>query len=214
MWTPARIPSRCRCGSTPSPEKPSKTSPAPPSPSRASPAGRTTLGRSCPNGSSCWWPAFSYDAIGLAVRSAAADGRVRAILLDFDSPGGEVAGMHACAQAIRAAGTAKPVWSHANSCAASAAYLLAAAAARVLIARSGLVGSIGAVAVHVDRSQQDQQLGLAWTAVASGARKVDGWDHKPLSADAEAALQALVDRARDQFAAAVAEYRNLDPAAL
>ncbi|WP_196302053.1 S49 family peptidase, partial [Ralstonia solanacearum] len=44
----------------------------------------------------------------------------------------------------------KPVWAVANDMAFSAAYALASAASRLFVSRTGGVGSIGVIAMHVD----------------------------------------------------------------
>jgi ClpP class serine protease len=139
----------------------------------------------------------TYEGLGASLQSALSDYRVRAILLDVDSPGGQVDGMLDLADEILAARTKIPVWSVANSVAASAAYALAASAEKLYLPRLGQVGSIGAVMIHIDQSAQDQARGLKYSAVFSGTRKMDGWDHAALSSEARAAFQGRVDHCRD-----------------
>lgn len=151
----------------------------------------------------CGWT--TYEGLSATFDAMLVDYRVRAILLDVESPGGEVNGMLDIADEIAAANAVKPVWAVANSFAASAAYLVAASAGRLFVPRLASVGSIGTVAVHVDQSGADQADGLKYTAIYSGARKMDGWDHAPLDSAARDVFQARVDYARDQFVAAVAK---------
>jgi len=54
--------------------------------------------------------------------------------------------------------------------------------------------------MHVDQSRLDAASGLKYTAIYSGSRKIDGWAHAPLSAEAEKAAQDSVDHVRDVFA--------------
>lgn len=156
-----------------------------------------------------WCGFCSYDGLKATILEAARDERVKAILLDVDSPGGEAAGMLDVADAVRAAAAIKPVWAHANPLAASAAYGIAAGAQRLCLPRLGAVGSIGVVAIHVDQSGADAEYGLKFTALYSGARKVDGWGHAPLSREAKARFQEQLDEARLKFATAVGELRGL-----
>ncbi|WP_430436856.1 S49 family peptidase [Oceanibaculum nanhaiense] len=151
----------------------------------------------------------SYDAIIAMVKDAAAKDGVKGILLDIESPGGVVSGMLDCVDAIRAVARTKPVWASANSYAASAAYALATGASRISLPRLGMVGSVGAVTVHIDQSVQDKLLGLKFTAIYGGARKIDGWGHAPLPENVRAGFQARVDAARERFAASVAEGRSI-----
>lgn len=149
----------------------------------------------------CGWT--TYEGLLACFAAMLADYRVRAILLDIDSPGGEAAGMLDVADAILAARSEKPVWAVANSYAASAGYGIAGSAECLFVPRLGKVGSIGAVMVHLDESAYDTATGSAFTAVYSGARKVDGWDHAPLSEPARAVWQASVDHCRAEFAALI-----------
>lgn len=146
----------------------------------------------------CGWT--TYEGLIAVCDAMANDYRVNGVLLDVESPGGEVSGMLDAADAIIQLNQLKPVWAVANSYAYSAAYALAGSAERLIVPRMADVGSIGAVAVHVDESAADEADGLKYTAVYSGARKIDGWGHAPLSEDARAIMQERVDYARQGFA--------------
>ena len=153
----------------------------------------------------------AYGDIGDAVAAAMDDTSVRGVILDIDSPGGEVGGLFDLVErieAIRNAG-AKPLWAVANESALSAAYAIASAADRIYVTRTGEAGSIGVVAVHVDESGADAKAGLAWTFVFAGDQKIDGNAHEPLSERARATIQADVDRLYSEFCALVAANRGL-----
>jgi signal peptide peptidase SppA len=153
----------------------------------------------------------SYGEIADAIATAMDDATVRGVILDVDSPGGEVGGLFDLVeliQATRGAGT-KPFWAVANECALSAAYAIASTADRLYVTRTGEVGSIGVVAVHVDESGADAKAGLAWTFVFAGERKVDGNAHEPLSERARATIQADVERLYAEFCGLVAANRGL-----
>jgi capsid assembly protease len=99
----------------------------------------------------------SYADVGDAIAGAMLDPTVRGVILDVDSAGGEVGGLFDLAELIGAikADAAKPLWAVANESALSAAYAIASAADRLYLTRTGEVGSIGVVAVHVDESGAD-----------------------------------------------------------
>ena len=151
----------------------------------------------------------SYSAISAQLAQAVRDPAVNAILLDIDSPGGEAGGAFDLADQIVAARQIKPIWAVANDDAFSAAYAIASAATRVYVTRTGGVGSVGVIALHVDQSQRDAMNGLRYTAVYAGDRKNDMSPHAPLSTDAAQALQAEVDRLYGLFVSTVAVNRNL-----
>lgn len=152
----------------------------------------------------------SYTSIAAQLDAALASPEVAAILLDVDSPGGESGGVFDLADRIRAGVQVKPVWAVANDMAFSAAYALASAASRVFVARTGGVGSIGVIAMHIDQSVKDAKDGVRYSAVFAGERKNDLNPHEPISDEAHAVLKAEVDRVYDLFVETVARHRGLD----
>jgi signal peptide peptidase SppA len=151
----------------------------------------------------------SYGEIQALLAAAISDPSVRGILLDIDSPGGETGGVFELAEFVRKATSIKPIWAIANDSAFSAAYAIACAASRVIITRTGGVGSIGVIALHVDQSVADSKNGLRYTAITAGAHKSDYSPHEPLSSEAQARLQAEVNRLYDLFVTHVAAMRNV-----
>jgi signal peptide peptidase SppA len=139
---------------------------------------------------------------------AVADSSIDAVVLDVDSPGGEVFGVQEAWDAIRAASKVKPVVAVANAIAASAAYYLASAADELLVTPSGMVGSIGVYALHVDVSKALEEIGEKWTFVSAGKYKVEGNPTEPLGDEARGAMQGDVDRYYSDFVQAVARGRK------
>ncbi|MDK9720398.1 MAG: S49 family peptidase [Rhodospirillales bacterium] len=158
----------------------------------------------------------SYSEIGDVIESAATDPRVRGLLLDIDSPGGEVGGLFDLVDRIVSVSeqTGKPVWAVANEAALSAAYAIACAADVLIVTQTGEAGSIGVVAVHVDESNADRQAGMNWTFIQAGDKKTDGNPHAPLSSEARADIQADVDGLYERFVSLVAKRRELSPVAV
>ncbi len=156
----------------------------------------------------------SYGDIQREVEGASQDPAVKAILLDFDSPGGEVAGAFDAADAIYAARSAKPVIAVADNEALSGAYLLASGADRVYVSRTSALGSIGVMVTHLDMTGNDEKLGFKYTIVHAGARKADFHPHMPLSEEARKVLEAEVDRTYSMLVAAVARNRGLSEATI
>ncbi|WHZ12174.1 MAG: Phage head, head-tail preconnector protease C / Phage head, scaffolding domain Nu3 [Burkholderiaceae bacterium] len=152
----------------------------------------------------------SYAGLTAQLDAALGNPAVLAILLDIDSPGGESGGVFDLADRIRAASQIKPVWAVANDMAFSAAYALASAASRVFVSRTGGVGSIGVIAMHVDQSEKDAQDGIHYTAVFAGDRKNDLNPHAPISSEAHAFLKAEVNRIYGLFVETVARHRGIE----
>jgi signal peptide peptidase SppA len=157
---------------------------------------------------------IGYNRLERQLATAIEDPSARAILLEVDSPGGEANGCFDLAAKIIAARKAKPIWAHANEQAFSAAYAIACAAERLVAPPTGLVGSIGVIALHVDQSKRDMTQGYSYTAVYAGERKNDFTSHEPLSDAAHAILQAEVDRLYGIFVSHVARARGIDERAV
>jgi signal peptide peptidase SppA len=150
----------------------------------------------------------TYQGIAAQLRGALADPAVTAILLNVDSPGGEVIGCQELAADILAARDVKPVSAIVSGMAASAAYWIASQAGDVWALPSSLVGSIGVYSMHVDYSAALEKEGIKVTYIQAGKYKTEGnWD-EPLSADALAHEQELVDSFYDDFVRAIAAGRK------
>ena len=152
----------------------------------------------------------SYAEIAGMVDAAIADPSVEGIVLDIDSPGGEAGGVFELGERIRAADGVKPVWAIASDTAFSAAYAIGCAASRLLVSRTGGVGSIGVIAMHVDQTARDAQQGYRYTPITAGDHKNDFSPHEKLGPEAHARLQAEVDRLYGLFVDHVAAMRRLD----
>ena len=151
----------------------------------------------------------SYPELAARIAAAMADPAIRAVLLEVDSPGGELGGLFDLVETIRELKTTsgKPLWAVASENALSAAYAIASTADRLWVTRTGEIGSIGVVAAHLDESGADAQAGHRWSFVHAGARKVDGNPHEPLSDRARAEIQADVDDLYEQLVTLVARNR-------
>ena len=152
----------------------------------------------------------SYAEIAGMVDAALADASVEGIVLDIDSPGGEAGGVFELGDRIRAADAVKPVWAVAADSAFSAAYAIGCSASRLMVSRTGGVGSIGVIAMHVDQTARDAQQGYRYTPITAGDHKNDFSPHEKLGPEAHARLQAEVDRLYSMFVDHVAAMRKLD----
>ena len=149
----------------------------------------------------------SYEGIAAQIEAAADDPAVRGLALEIDSFGGEVAGVFDLADRIRAIRGSKPVWAFVAEHAFSAGYALASQADRILLPRTGALGSIGVVVLHADMSGQLDQVGVRVTLVHSGQHKVDGNPYQPLPEAVRGDIQREIDVLRFLFAETVAAGR-------
>jgi signal peptide peptidase SppA len=157
----------------------------------------------------------SYEGFKHQLAAAVADPRVRSVLLDIESPGGEAVGALEAAEAVRNARAVKPVVAVVNGMAASAAYAIASGASRIVTTPSGVSGSIGVVLLHADYSRFLDKSGVTPTLIFAGAHKVDGNPFEPLPDGVREDLKREVDQFYDLFVATVSAGRKgMSPAAI
>lgn len=145
----------------------------------------------------------SYEGITEQLKKADKDTDVRGIVLDIDSPGGEAAGTFEVAALIRDIRQRKRVVAVVNDMACSAAYAIASGAHEIHVTQTGIVGSIGVVLVHFDRSGELEKAGIKPTIIHAGARKADGNPFGALPKAVKERLQVEVERMRELFIEAV-----------
>lgn len=156
-----------------------------------------------------WCGMTGYDGISYKLLEAAADPDALGIMVNVDSPGGMVDGCAACGDVIARVRKIKPVWASLSDNAYSAAYWLASQCDRILMPRTGGVGSVGVVTLHADHSRSLDAEGVTVTVIHAGAHKADGHPFAPLDKDVLASITAELEALRLQFSAAVAAGRGM-----
>lgn len=151
----------------------------------------------------------SYDQIRTDFNNALEDPSAETILLDIDSHGGEVAGLFDLVDEMYSARGTKPIVAMVNDSGYSAAYALASTADKIYLSRTAGVGSIGVMMIHADYSDKDKQAGIKYTTIQAGARKADFSPHAPLSREAHAIAQDLVNSVYSVFVSTVARNNGL-----
>lgn len=152
-----------------------------------------------------------YDAIAARFEEAMCDPDVTTVVMVIDSPGGDVAGLFeavARMQAVKASQN-KRVLAYADEMIASAAYAIATVADEIFLPRSGQVGSVGVMGIHVDETGAAEKAGLKFTVFRSGPRKAEGNPIEPLTDVASEAIQERIDTLAEQFFELVAESRGM-----
>jgi ClpP class serine protease len=149
----------------------------------------------------------SYEGVQTLVTLARARDDVLGVVFEVDSFGGEVSGAYDTAGMIADLSADKPTIAILTDYAYSAGYLLASAARQIIIPESGGAGSIGVVSVHTDYSQAFEQDGLRMTILSAGEHKAEGNPFQPLPQNVADRWTAELERLREQFAQAVADFR-------
>lgn len=150
-----------------------------------------------------------YDDIRAALVAAVSNSDVKAILLDVSSGGGQVSGVDDTAQLISRVNNVKPVVTYTGSTMGSAALWLGASANHTVAGKTAIVGSLGVIMVHLDRSRQLADAGIKPTIIRAGTEKALATPYEPLSEKAQAGLQSQADVLYGVFLNHVASSRGV-----
>jgi len=128
---------------------------------------------------------------------------VSAIVLNVDSPGGEVAGINEFAQMIFEARGKKRVIAYVDGYAASAAYWIASAADEIVTDSTGILGSIGVVSTVGDPSKRTAR-DIEFVSSQSPKKRPN-----PTTESGKTQIQAMVDALAEVFVETVARNRGV-----
>lgn len=152
-----------------------------------------------------------YDGIIQRARLAFDDPEVKGVMLDNDTPGGEVAGCFDTSRTLRkmADAAGKPLWALCYDMNCSAGMALASSAHRRLITQTGIAGSVGVVMAHQDLSKRLEKNGVKVTLIHSGSHKIDGNPYAALPKTVLEQFQQNSDQLRNEFAQIISDHMGL-----
>jgi protease-4 len=139
--------------------------------------------------------------------------RIRAVLLEIDSPGGGATASEALHVAVKRVAAVKPVVAWIRGTGASGAYFLACGATRILSFPSAIVGSIGVISIRPIAVEALQRLGTRIAVTKTGEYKDLGAPWREVTDDDAAKERELVEAIFRRFVSAVRAARGLDDAA-
>ena len=146
------------------------------------------------------------------IDSVAGNQRLKALLLDIDSPGGSATGSEVLYRAIQRVAEEKPVYAYVRGMGASGGYYLACGASKVYALPTALVGSIGVIYLRPVLEQLLSKVGVDFSVYKSGEFKdMTGFWRSPTDRESEK-FQELINEIFDNFVTVVAEGRSLDEA--
>lgn len=155
------------------------------------------------------WDETSYACIADMVACALGDPDVLGLCYHVNSPGGVVSGCFDLSDALYEMRGVKPMWAIVDESAYSAAYALACCADRIILPRTGGVGSVGVITMHVDITKMLEDFGVKVTTIQYGERKSDSYPTTPLSNVARKNMQKDVDALGEMFVELVARNRGM-----
>jgi len=143
-----------------------------------------------------------------ALAEIARDPHAKALIVRIDSPGGTFVGGEMLFEVLRQVAEAKPVVAVMGTVAASAGYMVAVASDRIYARQGTITGSIGVIMQTTDITGLLEKIGVSAEAIKSAPLKAVPSPLEPLSDEARAATQAIIDDMQGLFTAMVAERRG------
>jgi protease-4 len=149
------------------------------------------------------------DDMRYALEQARNDKNVRAVVLEIDSPGGEVTASDVIYNAVVRTREKKPVVVYMDSLAASGGYYVACGAKYLMANETTITGSIGVIIQTLNYEQLFNKVGLASVVFKSGKFKDMLNGARPMTEEEKQYVQSFVMSTYDKFLGVVAKERNL-----
>ena len=140
----------------------------------------------------------------------AKDPNIKGVLINIDSPGGEMSASVAISDAIKELSTLKPIIAYASGTMASGSYYAGIGANKIYANRASFIGSIGVIMQTPNTEELAKKIGISTQVVKAGEFKEAGTFTRSWNSDERAALQGLVDKSYELFTSDVANARGLD----
>jgi protease-4 len=149
------------------------------------------------------------DDMRAALQQARDDSRVKAIVLEVDSPGGEVTASDAIYSAVVKTRAKKPVVVYMGSLAASGGYYVSCGGKFLMANETTITGSIGVIIQTLNYEQLFNKVGLASVIFKSGKFKDMLNGDRPITPEERELVQNFIMETYGKFLGVVAKERNL-----
>ena len=149
------------------------------------------------------------------LKKAAADSKVRALVVRINSPGGTVTASDIIFRELEGfrQQASVPIVAIMMDVAASGGYYVALAADTVVAHPTTVTGSIGVIMLSVNAEGLLQKIGVGTNTIKSGEHKDMGSPFRPLTVEERAIFQSVIDDLHRQFVARLVERRRVAPEA-
>ncbi len=155
-------------------------------------------------------PASGYanaNLIASEIKSADANPNIKAIVLEIDSPGGDVVAVNIITAALK--NNNKPVVAWIQTLGASGAYWVASYANKIVADNYSTVGSIGVTSSYLDYANYLKSKNITYYQIVAGSQKEIGSPYVNLTQAEFQRLQNMTNLVYSEFVSEVAANRNL-----
>jgi len=145
--------------------------------------------------------ATAISTLATDLTAAVENDEVESIVLNVDSPGGNITGINEMANMIRQYSAIKPIYGYSGGVAASAGYWLLSACSSITIDATARLGSIGVVAAFASEDKESKDIEIVNTA--SPKKRVDH-----TTEEGKAVVVEGLDALAEVFISSVADFRG------
>jgi protease-4 len=149
------------------------------------------------------------DDLRVELEQAREDKNVKAIVLEIDSPGGEVTASDAIYNAVVKTRARKPVVIYMDSLAASGGYYVSCGGKFLMASDTTITGSIGVIIQTLNYEQLFNKVGLASVVFKSGKFKDILNGARPMTPEERELIQSFVMQTYDKFLGIVSKERGV-----
>jgi protease-4 len=149
------------------------------------------------------------DDMRAALQQARDDKRVKAVVLEIDSPGGEVTASDEIYNAVIKTRAVKPVVIYMDTLAASGGYYVSCGGRFLMANETTITGSIGVIIQTLNYEQLLNKVGLASVVFKSGKFKDMLNGARPITPEERDLVQSFVMKTYDKFLGIVAKERSI-----
>ncbi len=143
------------------------------------------------------------------LRSIEENKRIRALVVDIDSPGGGAGASENLYRAIRRIRDKKPVVAFVSGLGASGGYMAACGATRMMALPSSIVGSIGVISIRPNLRDLLEKVGVQMDVIKAGRLKDMSLPFREPTPEELEKDQAIVDSFYNRFVTIVSEARGM-----
>lgn len=133
-----------------------------------------------------------------------------AVILDIDSPGGEVTASETLYEFFKKLTEKKPVVSVINSTGTSGSYMVAMSSNYIIACNTSIIGSIGVLIQSYEVTEMTDKIGIKFINIKSSPLKATPNPYEKLTEDAEVAVRYSMNDIYDYFLSIFIESRNID----
>lgn len=150
----------------------------------------------------------AYTSLRAMIEQCVAAEEIKSIVLEINSPGGDVNGLFECCNYILEAREKKSIVAHVTGMCCSAAYAIASSCSQIVSTDTSEIGSIGVYAEAIDYTEWEKKQGIFSKIFRS--KNAEKKNQSPFTEEGAKDLQAKLDYYEDCFYSVIEKGRGIE----